>query len=72
MPCRLPVPAIPFWGIAIPRTLGHEDPCKSQERESHDSRNLGIEPEVLKAIYRQMARICAVDRAIQAGLSAGK
>ena len=37
---------------------------------SHD--NLGIEPKVLKAIYGQMARIRAVDKAIQAGLSAGK
>jgi len=36
------------------------------------SGNLGIEPEVLKAIYGQMARIRAVDKAIQAGLSAGK
>ncbi len=34
--------------------------------------NLGIEPETLKAIYGQMARIRAVDKAIQAGLSAGK
>ncbi|MCB2078703.1 MAG: hypothetical protein KDE55_13525 [Novosphingobium sp.] len=34
--------------------------------------NLGIEPEVLKAIYGKMARIRAVDKAIQAGLSAGK
>ena len=34
--------------------------------------NLGIAPEVLKAIYGQMARIRAVDKAIQAGLSAGK
>jgi 2-oxoisovalerate dehydrogenase E1 component len=34
--------------------------------------NLGIEPEVLKAIYGQMARIRAVDKAIQAGLSGGK
>ena len=34
--------------------------------------NLGIEPAVLVAIYRQMSRICAVDKAIQAGLSAGK
>jgi pyruvate/2-oxoglutarate/acetoin dehydrogenase E1 component/TPP-dependent pyruvate/acetoin dehydrogenase alpha subunit len=34
--------------------------------------NLGIEPEVLKAIYGQMARIRAVDKAVQAGLSAGK
>lgn len=34
--------------------------------------NLGIEPEVLKAIYGQMARIRAVDKAIQAGLSSGK
>jgi 2-oxoisovalerate dehydrogenase E1 component len=34
--------------------------------------NLAIEPEVLKAIYGQMARIRAVDKAIQSGLSAGK
>ncbi len=34
--------------------------------------NLGIEPQVLKAIYGQMARIRAVDKAVQAGLSAGK
>jgi pyruvate/2-oxoglutarate/acetoin dehydrogenase E1 component/TPP-dependent pyruvate/acetoin dehydrogenase alpha subunit len=34
--------------------------------------NLGIEPDVLKGIYSQMARIRAVDKAIQAGLSAGK
>jgi pyruvate/2-oxoglutarate/acetoin dehydrogenase E1 component/TPP-dependent pyruvate/acetoin dehydrogenase alpha subunit len=35
-------------------------------------KNLGIEPAVLVAIYRQMSRIHAVDKAIQAGLSAGK
>jgi len=34
--------------------------------------NLGLEPAVLKEIYRQMARIRAVDKAIQAGLSGGK
>jgi pyruvate/2-oxoglutarate/acetoin dehydrogenase E1 component/TPP-dependent pyruvate/acetoin dehydrogenase alpha subunit len=34
--------------------------------------NLGIEPTVLVEIYRQMARIRAVDKAIQAGLSGGK
>lgn len=34
--------------------------------------NLGIEPDTLKAIYGQMARIRAVDKAIQAGLSSGK
>lgn len=34
--------------------------------------NLGIEPATLKAIYRQMSRIRAVDKAIQAGLSSGK
>ncbi|HMO69325.1 MAG TPA: thiamine pyrophosphate-dependent enzyme, partial [Novosphingobium sp.] len=34
--------------------------------------NLGIEPDTLKAIYKQMSRIRAVDKAIQAGLSAGK
>ena len=38
------------------------------ERET----NLGVEPGVLKEIYHQMARIRAVDRAIQAGLSARK
>ena len=32
----------------------------------------GIEPAVLAEIYRQMARIRAVDKAIQAGLSSGK
>ena len=35
-------------------------------------KNLGIEPETLVEIYRQMARIRAVDKGIQAGLSAGK
>jgi pyruvate/2-oxoglutarate/acetoin dehydrogenase E1 component/TPP-dependent pyruvate/acetoin dehydrogenase alpha subunit len=34
--------------------------------------NLGIEPAVLVEIYRQMSRIRAVDKAIQAGLSGGK
>ena len=34
--------------------------------------NLAIEPETLKAIYGQMSRIKAVDKAIQAGLSSGK
>jgi pyruvate/2-oxoglutarate/acetoin dehydrogenase E1 component/TPP-dependent pyruvate/acetoin dehydrogenase alpha subunit len=34
--------------------------------------NLGIEPETLKAIYGEMARIRAVDKAVQAGLSSGK
>jgi pyruvate/2-oxoglutarate/acetoin dehydrogenase E1 component/TPP-dependent pyruvate/acetoin dehydrogenase alpha subunit len=34
--------------------------------------NPGIEPAILLAIYRQMARIRAVDRAVQAGLSSGK
>jgi pyruvate/2-oxoglutarate/acetoin dehydrogenase E1 component/TPP-dependent pyruvate/acetoin dehydrogenase alpha subunit len=33
---------------------------------------LGIEPAVLVEIYRQLARIRAVDKAIQAGLSGGK
>jgi len=33
---------------------------------------LGVEPAILVAIYRQMARIRAVDKAIQAGLSGGK
>lgn len=36
------------------------------------SANLGIDPDVLVEVYRQMARIQAVDRAIQAGLSSGK
>jgi len=34
--------------------------------------NLGIAPATLVSIYRQIARICAVDKAIQAGLSSGK
>lgn len=34
--------------------------------------NLGIDPGVLMAIYRQLSRIRAVDKAIQAGLSSGK
>ena len=34
--------------------------------------NLGIEPAVLVEIYRQLSRIRAVDKAIQAGLSGGK
>src|SRR6516164_5781665 len=34
--------------------------------------NLGIEPNILVAIYRQLTRIRAVDKAIQAGLSSGK
>jgi pyruvate/2-oxoglutarate/acetoin dehydrogenase E1 component/TPP-dependent pyruvate/acetoin dehydrogenase alpha subunit len=34
--------------------------------------NLGIEPAILKETYRQLARIRAVDKAIQAGLSSGK
>ena len=34
--------------------------------------NLGIEPNILVTIYRQMSRIRAVDKAIQAGLSGGK
>ncbi len=34
--------------------------------------NLGIAPESLKAIYTQMSRIRAVDKAIQSGLSSGK
>lgn len=34
--------------------------------------NLGIDPEILKAIYGQMVRIRAVDKGVQAGLSAGK
>jgi 2-oxoisovalerate dehydrogenase E1 component len=34
--------------------------------------DLGIEPSVLVEIYRQLSRIRAVDKAIQAGLSSGK
>src|SRR6516225_3939878 len=47
---------------------------RNHSRESSEMAqgNLGIEPEVLKAIYGQMARIRAVDKAIQAGLSQGK
>lgn len=37
-----------------------------------DESNLGIAPETLKAIYSQIARIHEVDKAIRAGLSAGK
>jgi 2-oxoisovalerate dehydrogenase E1 component len=34
--------------------------------------NLGIDGQILTEIYRQMSRIRAVDKAVQAGLSAGK
>ena len=34
--------------------------------------NLAIDPVVLTNIYRQMARIRAIDKAIQAGLSSGR
>lgn len=34
--------------------------------------NLGIDPDVLLAIYRQMSRIHEVDKAIRAGLSSGR
>ncbi|WP_414900259.1 thiamine pyrophosphate-dependent enzyme [Sphingomonas flavalba] len=34
--------------------------------------NLGIDPETLKRIYGQMVRIRAVDKGVQAGLSAGR
>jgi len=40
----------------------------TQERAT----NLGIAPETLKAIYTQIARIHEVDKAVKAGLSAGK
>jgi 2-oxoisovalerate dehydrogenase E1 component len=36
------------------------------------SSNLGIEPAALVEIYRQLARIRAVDKAIQAGLGSAK
>lgn len=39
---------------------------------SQSASNLGVAPAVLVEIYRQMARIRAVDKAIQAGLSGGK
>ena len=42
------------------------------EDVARESGNLGIKPDVLIAIYRQMARIRAVDRTIQANLSSGK
>ena len=35
-------------------------------------KNLGIDPDVLVKIYRQMSRIHEVDKAIRAGLSAGR
>ena len=39
----------------------------------HDSEtNLEIDPAILLEIYRQMARMRAVDKAIQAGLSGGR
>jgi 2-oxoisovalerate dehydrogenase E1 component len=34
--------------------------------------NLGVEPAVLVEIYRQLARVRAVDKAVQAGLSGGR
>jgi 2-oxoisovalerate dehydrogenase E1 component len=40
--------------------------------QAHANPNLDIEPAVLVSIYRQMSRIRAVDKAIQAGLSGGK
>jgi len=40
--------------------------------EKHARTTSGLEPAVLTEIYRQMARIRAVDKAIQAGLSGGK
>lgn len=39
---------------------------------AQDKSNLSIEPATLLEIYRQIARIRAVDRGIQAGLSSGK
>ena len=38
----------------------------------HQQTNPGIEPTVLVEIYRQLSRIRAVDKAVQAGLSSGK
>ena len=35
-------------------------------------KNLGIDPDVLVKIYRQMSRIHEVDKAIRAGLSSGR
>jgi hypothetical protein len=35
-------------------------------------KNLGIDPDVLVKIYRQMSRIHEVDKAIRSGLSAGR
>src|SRR5215467_4463087 len=40
--------------------------------QTAEQTNLGVEPKTLVEIYRQLARIRAVDKAIQAGLSAGK
>ena len=45
---------------------------EAQRREARPSANLEVAPEVLRDIYTQMARIHAVDKAIQAGLSAGQ
>lgn len=40
--------------------------------ENVASSNLGIDPKILVEIYRQMSRIHEVDKAIRAGLSAGR
>ena len=40
--------------------------------QPHSDTKLAIEPTVLLSIYRQMSRIRAVDKAVQAGLSGGK
>src|SRR6266436_3293945 len=50
------------------RTTFREIPMSQQLSQT----NLGIEPATLVEIYRQMSRIRAVDKAIQAGLSGGK
>jgi len=45
---------------------------KEGEMEQAAQTNLGVGPATLLEIYRQMARIRAVDRAIQSGLSSGR
>lgn len=45
---------------------------EAQRRETQPAADLGVAPQVLRDIYTQMARIHAVDKAIQAGLSAGQ
>jgi 2-oxoisovalerate dehydrogenase E1 component len=45
---------------------------QTMQKPARNEKDLGIEPAVLVEIYRQMSRIRAVDKAVQAGLSGGK